>query len=200
MPPTPLVETNQGSATPVKVVFERRIHPGADLAFKDWAERFVASAARSPGHEGGSVLSAANGLSFILLRFATHARLDEWQRSVTFARLMREAADVSASGGAAQIRSGMETWFTLPDMPAPGAPPPKWKMAVLTWACLLPMVIGLAYVFAPFGLPFLVEMALSTAIPVAMLTWIVMPRLTRLVYRWLYPSGKPVVASGHSVP
>jgi antibiotic biosynthesis monooxygenase (ABM) superfamily enzyme len=60
-------------------------------------------------------------------------------------------------------------------------------MALVTWVALLPMVVGLAYIFAPLRLTFLVEAALSTAIPVAMLTWIVMPRLTRLLYRWLYP-------------
>jgi uncharacterized protein len=41
-------------------------------------------------------------------------------------------------------------------------------------------------VFAPFGLPFLIEAAVSTAIPVVMLTWVVMPRLSRMLYRWLY--------------
>jgi antibiotic biosynthesis monooxygenase (ABM) superfamily enzyme len=48
------------------------------------------------------------------------------------------------------------------------------------------MVIALALIFAPFRLPFLVEVSLSTAIPVAMLTWVVMPRLTRVLYGWLY--------------
>ena len=99
---------------------------------------------------------------------------------------MRDADQVSSAGDASQIRSGLETWFTLPDMPAPTRPPPKWKMAIVTWVALLPMVIALAYVFAPLRLPFLIQAALSTAIPVAMLTWIIMPRLTRALYHWLY--------------
>jgi len=33
----------------------------------------------------------------------------------------------------------------------------------------------------------LLEQALSTIIPVVMLTWVVMPALTRLLHRWLYP-------------
>lgn len=48
------------------------------------------------------------------------------------------------------------------------------------------MVIALAYLFAPLRLPFLIQAVLSTAIPVAMLTWIIMPRLTRALYHWLY--------------
>jgi antibiotic biosynthesis monooxygenase (ABM) superfamily enzyme len=50
---------------------------------------------------------------------------------------------------------------------------------------LLPQVILLSFII-PKVLPFPVGVALSTAIPVAMLTWVVMPRLTKLLYSWLY--------------
>ena len=84
------------------------------------------------------------------------------------------------------IRSGLETWFTLPGMPAPATAPPRWKMALLTWLALLPQVVILALI-VPSRVPLLVNVALSTAIPVAMLTWVIMPGLTTLLYRWLYP-------------
>ena len=122
----------------------------------------------------------------ILLRFASAAALDDWQGSAIYDALLRDADQISSAGEASQIRSGLETWFTLPDMPAPVRPPPKWKMAAITWLALLPMVITLAYVFAPLHLPFLLQAAVSTAIPVALLTWIIMPRVTRALYRWLY--------------
>lgn len=174
------------TATPAKIVIERRVLPGAEAAFKAWADRFTSSAGRADGHEGTSVLAAANNVRLILLRFASHASLEAWQASFEYGFLMREANAVSQAGDAAQVRSGLETWFTLPDLPMPVAPPPKWKMALLTWVSLLPMVIALGYLFAPFGLPFLAEVALTTAIPVSMLTWVVMPRLTRALYPWLY--------------
>jgi len=174
------------AATPAKVVIERRVLPGADAAFKAWADRFVGSAGRAAGHEGTSVLSAANNGRFILLRFASDEDLKAWQGTFEYGYLMREANSVSQAGDVAQVRSGFETWFTLPDLPMPEAPPSTWKMALLTWLCLLPMVIGLSYVLAPLRLRFLAEVALTTAIPVAMLTWVVMPRLTRALYFWLY--------------
>jgi uncharacterized protein len=173
---------------PVKIILERHVHPGAESAFQGWAERYVAAARRFPGHQGSSVLSTASGGShFILLRFASSDDLDAWQRSAEATAFLREADAVSAAGPSSQVRSGLETWFTLPGMPTPSKPPAKWKMAILTWAALLPMVIGLAYVFAPFQLPFLPEVMLSTAIPVVMLTWVIMPRATGWFYRWLYP-------------
>jgi uncharacterized protein len=171
---------------PAKVVIERRVRPGAEAAFTSWAERLTGSASRADGHEGTSVLSAANHARFILLRFASHADLDAWQASFEYGVLMREANATSQAGDAAQVQSGFETWFTLPDLPAPAAPPPKWKMALLTWLCLLPMVVALSFLLAPLHLPFVANVALSTAIPVSMLTWVLMPRLTRALYLWLY--------------
>ena len=176
---------------PVKVVFERRVRPGADAAFRQWSERFVQTASRYPGHEGASVLAVPNSESqFVLVRFASSADLERWQGSDEYASLIREADTLGPAGQYAETRTGLETWFTLPDQPAPAAPPPAWKMAIVTWVALLPMVIALAYIFAPFRLAFLVEVSLSTAIPVAMLTWVIMPRLTRLLYRWLYPEAR----------
>jgi antibiotic biosynthesis monooxygenase (ABM) superfamily enzyme len=175
------------TATPAKIVIERLVHPGADAAFMAWAARLTRSASKAAGHEGTSVLSAANHARFILLRFASQGELDAWQHSFDYGSLMHEADAISQAGAVNQRRSGLETWFTLPDLPMPSAPPPKWKMALLTWVSLLPMVIALGYVFAPFGMPFLAQVALTTAIPVSMLTWVVMPRLTRALYAWLYP-------------
>ena len=184
--------TSPGSMTavPAKIVMERRVHPGAERGFKEWAARFVDSASRFSGHEGASVLSAHGNLYFILLRFASGAALARWHESAEYAELMREAERVSRAGEESQVQSGFETWFTLPDLPAPNAAPAKWKMAILTWACLLPMVIALSYLLAPLALPFLINVALSTAIPVSMLTWVIMPRLARLLYGWLYPVSR----------
>lgn len=177
--------TNHDRA-PVKIVIERVAKPGAEEQFRAWAERFVGEASGAPGHEGGSILSASGGGHVILLRFASATALDSWQGSLRYQSLMREAEEISSAEGLSQIRSGLETWFTLPDRPVPTHPPPKWKMALVTWLSLLPMVIGLAYALAPLRLPFLANAAVSTAIPVVMLTWVIMPRATRALYRWLY--------------
>ena len=184
-----MTDLNAGSVgDPVKIILERQVHPGAESAFQRWAERYVAAARRFPNHQGSSVLSTASGGShFILLRFASSEALDAWQRSAEATALLREADEVSAAGSSSQVRSGLETWFTLPGMPAPSKPPANWKMALTTWVALLPMVVALGYIFRPFRLPVLLEQALSTIIPVVVLTWLVMPALTRLLYGWLYP-------------
>ena len=188
--PAPSTATLSSRAEPVKVVFERRVSPGAEAAFLLWSERFVDAASRFPGHEGASVLSVPPAEShYVLLRFASASDLERWQHSAEYAALIREADLLGAAGGYSETRTGMETWFTLPEKPAPVMPPAKWKMALITWLGLFPIVVALGYVFGPFGLPRPIEQAVSTMIPVVMLTWVVIPVLTRLFYAWLYPEG-----------
>jgi antibiotic biosynthesis monooxygenase (ABM) superfamily enzyme len=174
-------------AGPVKIVIERLPRQGTEERLRVWAERFVAEASRAPGHEGGSVLSRGGGPHLILLRFASASALEAWQRSPVYESLLRDAEAVSTAGDESQVQSGLETWFTLPDRPIPTNPPPKWKMALVTWLAILPMMIALSFILAPLGLPFLLNASVSTAIPVVMLTWVIMPRVTRALYGWLYP-------------
>lgn len=195
-PAAPSIATSSSRAEPVKVVFERRVRQGAEAAFLRWSERFVDAASRFPGHEGASVLSVPQGDSqYVLLRFASATDLDRWQRSGEYAALIREADGLGPAGGYSETRTGMETWFRLPDKPPPTNPPAKWKMALTTWIGLFPMVVALGYLFRSFGLPALLEQVVSTIIPVVMLTWVVMPGLTRVFYAWLYPKHAGDIAS-----
>lgn len=172
---------------PTKVVMERRVQPGAETRFQGWLRTLLDTACDFGGLEGSSVLTAGtSGHYFILLRFASAERMQQWQASQPLAALVREANTFSVSADASPIKTGLETWFTLPGLPAPRTAPPKWKMGLVTWLALLPQVIILAFALAPLRLPFLLNGAISTAIPVATLTWLVMPNLTRLLYTWLY--------------
>lgn len=172
---------------PVKTVMERRVRPGALPRFEAWVRSLLTAASRVGGLQGSSVLtSGSTGDYFILLRFASPDHLGRWQTSAELSALLVEADAHSVSVEQSQVRTGFETWFTLPDVSAPPTVPPRWKMALVTWVALLPQVIALAFLLAPLRLPFLVEAAISTAIPVATLTWAVMPRLTRVLYGWLY--------------
>jgi hypothetical protein len=51
---------------------------------------------------------------------------------------------------------------------------------------LLPQALILGTIL-PKGLPFVAAVSISTAIPVALLTWLIMPALTKALYGWLYP-------------
>src|SRR5207253_2504910 len=127
----------------------------------------------------------STGDYFILLRFASQAHLENWRNAPEVRALCKEADAVSTATDRHQVRTGLETWFAIPSRSVVPAVPPRWKMAIVTWLALLPQVILLSLLI-PAALPMLVRAALSTAVAVAMLTWLVMPRLARFLHKWLY--------------
>lgn len=171
------------TTAPVKTVLELQAGQGDAADVEAWIRDALAAAARIATLQGSSVLTSRDRY-FVLLRFATQADHDRWRSSDEVVELMRRG-EAFVSRDPPVERSGFETWFALPGRDAGAGAPAKWKMALVTWCALLPQIVALSFV-VPKSLPFLVNVAVSTAIPVCMLTWIVMPRVTRLLEAWLY--------------
>src|SRR5262245_17063401 len=180
---------SDGGSEAVKIVLEWRVHPGAHVRFEEWVRRLLAQAAASGGLQGSSVLSAREDY-FVLLRFAGRGDFERWRDAAGTDELLRAASAVATRTDRGQLRTGLETWFAVRGRPASAPPPPKWKMALVTWCALLPQVLLLGAI-TPASLPFLYGVAISTAIPVALLTWVIMPRLTVLLQRWLFRDLEP---------
>jgi antibiotic biosynthesis monooxygenase (ABM) superfamily enzyme len=89
-----------------------------------------------------------------------------------------------------EFLTGLESWFTLPTQP--GAPPPPYKMAILTWLTIFPLITLVVVVSAPLirSLPLVPKLAVTTLVTAALMTWVVMPRMTRLLGGWLYPGRR----------
>jgi uncharacterized protein len=77
--------------------------------------------------------------------------------------------------------------FGQPGLP----PPPPYKMAILTWIVIFPLISLVVVILGPAlkGIAPISRLGITTAITVQLMTWIVMPRVTRLLRRWLYPGA-----------
>ena len=71
--------------------------------------------------------------------------------------------------------------------PAP-AGPPRYKLALLTWAGAYAVITAVLALLGPAiaSWPLALRTLLLSATMVAALTWLIMPRLTRLFARWLH--------------
>ena len=122
----------------------------------------------------------------MVYRFADADKQRAWEESAERAAWLARADEFARQTGTTHV-SGLETWFALPGRTAPA--PPKWKMAVVTFRRDLPS--GAAGQrgagAADGGLALAVRPLAFAGVLVPLMTWIVMPRLTRLLRRWLYP-------------
>ena len=87
--------------------------------------------------------------------------------------------------------SGLEAWFEPAVVPAT-MHPPRARMALVTWLGIFPTVSFFLWFVLPWiqPLPFLPRTAVLTALIVVTMTWVVMPRLTRVLRGFLNPPRK----------
>ncbi|MCC5654336.1 hypothetical protein LC609_32065 [Nostoc sp. XA013] len=68
------------------------------------------------------------------------------------------------------------------------ATPPHYKMFLLTWLAIYPLITGILWLFgtllAVFPLP--LRTFILTGALVYLMTYIVMPKLTKVFHAWLY--------------
>ena len=68
--------------------------------------------------------------------------------------------------------------------------PPRYKIALLTWAAAFPVLTAVNVLLGPVltALPLPGRTLLMTGLLVGLLTYAIMPRLTRLFAAWLSPA------------
>ena len=197
-------------SAPVTVLVTRRVKPGHADAFEQTMGRMIEAAAGFPGHLGGHLIRPGEGadggdepdLWHVIFAFDTPDHLQAWQDSP--ARALGLAAVAPHTEGEQQMRqlTGLGHWFAEPKGP-PQVPPPRWKVAVVTWLGICPTVfvlfLLLGELLAPW--PLLPRVMLLTALVVIVMTWVLAPRLTTWLKPWLYPQApqsKPATETGRT--
>jgi uncharacterized protein len=179
-----------GLGGPVTTTVTRRVKPGHEAAYEEVLEGIIAAASRFPGHLGVEVFrpTGPGGEYRTIYRFDTAAHLRDWLDSEERAAWLERAEPHAAGPIRRQFLTGLESWFTLPGEPG-APPPPPYKMALLTWITIFPLITLVIVALGPLieGLALVPRLAITTAVTVPLMTWVVMPRVTRILRPWLYP-------------
>jgi uncharacterized protein len=112
--------------------------------------------------------------------------MEIWDNSQDVQKLLKEANRYSTRHY--ETATGLETWFVLPDLKTV-VPPPRWKMAIVVFiAAYMTSLLSRFFLSPLFGeWPLIASTVIFTTILVVSLTYIVLPLLSRLLRRWLYP-------------
>jgi antibiotic biosynthesis monooxygenase (ABM) superfamily enzyme len=188
-------ERPAGVQGPVTTTVTRRVKPGHEAAYEGFLAGISGAARAFPGYLGVEVFRPApdQGDEYrMVYRFDSVAHLHTWLDSAEHTAWLERAKPHVAGPIQTQVLTGLEGWFTLPTQPGV-APPPPYKMALVTWATIFPLITVIVVVLAPLlgGLPLVVRLAVTTGVTVPLMTWVVMPRVTRLLHRWLYRDPRP---------
>jgi antibiotic biosynthesis monooxygenase (ABM) superfamily enzyme len=183
-----------GGDPPVTAVASRRVKQGREQEFEEWVSGILDAANRFPGYLGSEVLRPSDPEDNeykIIFRFDHASNLHAWENSEERQRWLSRSRPLLYQEEKVHVLTGLETWFTLASKPGEPAPP-RYKMAIITWLAVFPLV---AVIFSLFGqwlnmLPTLLRTLVFTAVMVTLMTYVIMPRMTRLFSFWLYPDHK----------
>jgi antibiotic biosynthesis monooxygenase (ABM) superfamily enzyme len=177
---------------PVTVAVIRVVKPGCEEEFERVLHDFVERSLNLPGQLGVHILRPAPRSGSreygILRRFENAEARDDFYRSPLFEEWKQKVVGLVEGEPRYEHLSGLETWFTLPGRRAI-VPPPRWKMAMVTLLAVYPLSMALSMTVGNWirDWPMLLNSLIFNACIVTGLTWFLMPLLTQLFERWLYP-------------
>ena len=176
---------------PVTVNILRTVRSGREDDFETLVREFIPKSLTFPGHLGVHIVKPAAGTSrdyHIVIKFAAREQWQNFQASPEYAQFRASIEPLLEREPCIEEMTGLESWFTLPHAQAL-RPLPRWKMALVTLLGVYPtslLISALIGSWLTHWPGWLKSLALAVCM-VALLTWVVMPLLTRLLARWLYP-------------
>jgi uncharacterized protein len=191
---------------PVTVVVTRFAKKDKIKEFEEWMDGIIHEAMRFEGHMGVNVIrpsDQSNPEYVVIFRFNTFENLARWENSEARREWIAKSKEVAEGEPVIERQTGLEIWFTPPSRSgesikgnnalsssttttAPTAPP-RYKMAIVITAVifilvsiLLPQIRQLTT-----GLHIHLSTFLGVAIMVLLMTYVIMPSVTRLLGPWL---------------
>lgn len=177
-------------SNPIYIAITRAVKPGAEQEFEQAVLEFFSKTADFPGSLGAQLIrplpGAENRRYGILRAFVSTERHNEFYRSAAFADWVERVKPLVEDDYERRPLHGLEAFFNDPSM---AVHPPKWKMAIATWLGVWPTVFVVSQIVGPFTgqIPPIGATGLITLAVVILLTWVVMPAITRFLRPWLRP-------------
>lgn len=178
---------------PATAVFARRVKPGHEAEYEALAREMVETSKEFAGQLGATMFHEAESPDYaVLYSFTTRPALQAWLESPERAKLSARADQIAESHLRLPPLTGLETWFTLPHQ-ATIKPPPRWKMWLVSLLAIYPFVVAFQeWLLPPIKTwPLPVRSAVLPLTLLTLMTFVVMPVVTRLAQPWLTAGSSP---------
>lgn len=170
----------------VVMAITRKVKQGREEEFESALEEFFANVRGEAPTEGQFYMRPASkdGSTYGILRaFNSTSDREAFYRSKAFQRWLRTVEPLVDGEPKYRELHGLEAFFPQRFI----VHPPRWKMAIVTWLGVFPMVVMWANLLWPLthSLHPVVATAIVAGLVVVSLAWGVMPLLTRFFSNWL---------------
>jgi uncharacterized protein len=177
---------------PVTITFHFTVNKGKEKKFEQWAHEITTAVSHFEGHLGSNWIRTGKDEYIVVIKFIDVEDSNKWIYSPIRKRLIKKVLPLVKETAPDKLQhvTGLETWFTIPGH-VTIKPPPRWKMVIATMVGIYP--IGLLYQAFLVGyfkeIPLLLRPVALSLILTPVLTYIIMPQLTKLLRTWLYPGN-----------
>jgi antibiotic biosynthesis monooxygenase (ABM) superfamily enzyme len=192
------MKETQPQSGAITLVISEVIEPSQVADYEAWTQGINQDAKRFDGFLGVEVIRPrdhAHPEYVVIVKFDTYEHLRTWLMSPTYQAWMDRSDGLIASRSQQQLPSGLELWFTLPKVhprrrSSPPSPP-YYKKVILGVLAVYPLIVLADALLGPLltGFPPLLALLVSVIFVSALLTYPVMPWLSRGLGFWLYPKA-----------
>jgi antibiotic biosynthesis monooxygenase (ABM) superfamily enzyme len=175
------------------VVITHRIRNNRHDAYEAWMESISLLCKAATGFLDSQIVRPIPGITAtytVIIRFDTTKNLKGWMESNDRKRLIKAVKPLLVGADDFYISSGLDFWFV------PGGArakvPKRWKQFLITWSAIYPLALFLPLVILPrlrtLGVPSYppLNTLVDTAAIVFFMVYLIMPRYTRIVQKWLF--------------
>lgn len=182
--------TQPGEEGAVTVSISRRVKPGLEAQYEAWISGVIEAASTYPGHLGTNVLrpGPATDHEYVLIyRFDTYSNCRIWEQSALRSQWLEKLVGMVEGDPVTRRGTGLEFWFDLPELPVQTHPSPH-KMALVLITVVFSLVLLLNVALGPWleGMALWQRILTIVVLQVLLMTYLVMPRVTRLLKPWLF--------------
>ena len=178
---------------PVTTMFTDRVKPDKINEYEAWSKGINGDAKKFSGFLSVDVIRPEknNYPEYItLVKFNSYENLMQWKESSNLTKWLVKLPELLISDTHAQECVGLDLWFDRPNVSKKFNDPPFWKQVIIGVICVYPLILLLNWALGPVteGIPSKIGLLLNVFILSILLTYPVMPLMTRLLRQWLYPN------------
>jgi uncharacterized protein len=198
-------ETNNSTqhSKPVTVIVKRIAKKDKIKEFEEWLSGVSKEVSRQEGSMGIDIIrptpnttnSKSKSEYIVIFRFNSYENLEKWEKSPIRNEWLQKGGKLAEADPNVQKMTGLEFWFTpyFKDESSPLIPlqpPPRYKMVIVTVPVisilLLTLVPQIHFLIEMLSIPFPVRLVIALTITVLLMTYVIMPLLTKLLRSWLF--------------